>query len=460
MTKLKWKNFRVFAFAVIWVFWEWFKSTGFLAYPWGTISMTVYAASWLKQIADITGVWGISFVVAFCSATIAEVLPIVFKIVSLLSNKEYNGVQVISKKQELKKYSNNLLHILGAGLFLVFLCSMYSFAQIRKPIKKVNSLKIALVQPNTNSWETGSLNQLEKIISLTENLLANANQVDLIVWNEGSLVYSYPLNLEYYKTQPENYSFAEFMAKNQTPLLVGTSMPVKSVGGSGVQYFKVNEPFVYDYHAMNFFANSVCLISPDLSILDFYNKMHLVPFAEDMPFIENEIIRNVFRKLVGFSSAYLSGKELKILSVNKKDGSLIRFAAPICFEDAFPRLCAILNNLGSQLLINLTDDSWSQTKSAEYQHFVVASFRAIELRTTLIRSTNSGYSCVVNPKGVVTSDLPLFSSGGLYVDVPIYENKTTFYAKFKDWLPLACYALILGFALYKSKTIKKIITGI
>lgn len=445
IARFKRENLRPFAFAIVWVFWEWFKSTGFLAYPWGTIPMTVYKATYLKQIVDISGVWGISFLVSLCSFSLAELLRVGIEIFA----KNIGSFKRIWQNYEVQRQLRNSLKLACYCIFLCAASGIYSAIQMKKPLKQVDSIKLAIIQANSNSWSFDTEEQLKQTIALTEKLLDNSKEADLILWNEGSLIYSFPLNLNFYKTTPTNYSFSEFISKHNTAILAGTSMPIKSISETGTRYY-ADDPknFSYNPFATNFFANSVCLISANCEVLDSYNKMHLVPFAENMPFIESKLVRNIFRRLVGFSSAYLAGDTLKLMSLTRKDGTIINFATPICFEDAFPRLCASLHNLGSELLINLTDDSWSQTKSAEYQHFVVASYRSIELRTTLVRSTNSGYSCIVDPKGMVTADLPLFTAAGLYKDVPIYEYKTTFYARFKDWLPILSYITIILCAVY------------
>jgi apolipoprotein N-acyltransferase len=95
---------------------------------------------------------------------------------------------------------------------------------------------------------------------------------------------------------------------------------------------------------------------------------------------------------------------------------------------------------GSELFINLTNDSWSRTKSAEYQHYAIASYRPIEFQTTLVRSTNSGYSVVLDPRGLILDDMPLFSEEYLFTEIPVYERVTTFYAAYGD---VFVYVLIL-----------------
>ena len=91
---------------------------------------------------------------------------------------------------------------------------------------------------------------------------------------------------------------------------------------------------------------------------------------------------------------------------------------------------------GSELFVNITDDSWSLKKSSEIQHFVIASFAAIEYRTTMLRSSNSGYSTVISPTGRILAESPLFEEYALACDVPVYQRETTVYARLGNWLPL------------------------
>ena len=149
--------------------------------------------------------------------------------------------------------------------------------------------------------------------------------------------------------------------------------------------------------------------------------------------------------IVGFSSGWTPGTLLTTFTIPNKDGEPVTFTTPICFEDAFPGVCRQLFLQGSELFINITNDSWSLTKSAEYQHFVISSFRAQEFRTTLVRSTNGGYTVVVDPVGNIIAELPLFESASIQVEVPIYEREITVYALLGDWLP---YLLILCIFLY------------
>ena len=99
--------------------------------------------------------------------------------------------------------------------------------------------------------------------------------------------------------------------------------------------------------------------------------------------------------------------------------------------------------------MNITNDSWSKTKSAETQHFAVAHYRSIEFRTTTIRAANAGLTAVISPTGKVLESLPLFEEGALSYKVPIFERQMTIFARFGNWLPHSAVILCLIFVIFK-----------
>ena len=154
-------------------------------------------------------------------------------------------------------------------------------------------------------------------------------------------------------------------------------------------------------------TNSVILIDPRSNLVESYAKIHLVPFAESIPFMEYPWFRAFIQKTVGLEGSWATGTRYVVFDLPTKYGP-VRFGAPICFEDAYADICREFSLHGADLLINLTDMSWSKTESAEIQQWAAARFRAIEARKTLVRSTNGGVSCVVGPYGQVLDSLPLF----------------------------------------------------
>ena len=396
-------NVRPFAFACLWTLWEWFKGSGFVAYPWGSLSMTTLSLRTLIQIADITGVWGITFLVALISALLAEIIRGAMGITAGLS----------------KLQGRPLVRPLVFTAALLLLVTGYGLFRIHEKRTPQQNLTLVLVQQNTDPWVSGLdlfFDNLHNTQKLTEKAITESTvRPDLIVWNESSLAYGYDQFQDYYRHQPFQESFTDFLQRMNIPILTGSPLLQDAERGK--------------------YSNSVYLIAPNGTVLSTYSKIQLICFAEYIPFTDHPFVQRFFDSLVGFSSGWAPGTEYKAMTFTAQNGIDVRFAAPICFEDAFPALCADLHNQNSNILINLTNDSWSKTASAEYQHFAVAYFRAIELRTPLVRSTNGGYTCVVDPAGNITASLPLFTSDALSVSVPVYPYRRTFYAQLKDWLP-------------------------
>ncbi len=399
---------RIFTFASLWLGWEFFKSNGFLAYPWGTVPMFCFNLKNFIQFVDITGVRGLSFVVALISASAAEILTIY--------TKSYNLT-------EFRKKIRPFIPSLSFIAILVVLLNIYGIVITNKNIKPKTYLNTVIVQQNADPW---NVNDFEENLIKAQNLTRKAikdstSEVDLIVWSESSIPNSYVENKYIYSFFPETDPFESFIEECNIPILIGTP----SFGKNSEMH------------------NSACLITPNDDNLQLYSKMQLVAFAEYIPFSNNPIVKTVLNKIVGFSSGFTPGKEYTVFDVKDKNDEPVKFTVPICFEDAFPTQCIALHNQGSELLLNITNDSWSKTDSAEYQHFVVAYFRALELRTTLVRSTNSGYSAVVDPFGNILDSLPLFKEDYMLVNVPIYEHRKTIFAIFKNWFPTIILFILL-----------------
>ncbi len=436
---------RPFLFALTITMWEYFKSSGFTAYPWGVIAMTTLKLSTFIQMADVTGVWGISYMMALIGAMESEFcLALCGFTNGLKKGASYNWQY---KKRELckrftlvrEKPNRPLLPSMFFVLFLISLINFYGVFSLNVEETPEKTISLLLVQQNADPWYDFFDSSIKVGQNLTRKGLKECEKegkdVDLIIWSETSLSIAYEDYKDVYENTPNDDPFIPFLQEHKVPLLVGTQIRGKD-----------------DRHEV---FNGVVLIDHYGDVLDSYAKMQLVPFAEFLPFMDSPIVQKLFDKLVGFSSGYHQGYRYKVLKIQNKKGKDISFATPVCYEDAFPALCAGLHEKGSDLLINLTNDSWSRTDSAEYQHFAIAYFRAIELRTTLVRSTNAGYTCAVDPKGNVMASLPLFQEGFLHIEIPLYSHKTTPYALFKDWLPLLLFILLIHYICKEQKVFVK-----
>lgn len=402
-------NKKPIVFAFAWAAFEYAKSTGFLGYPWGLLPYSFTAVPLMLQTADIWGVYGISAFLAFSSAACAEMIDSLF-----------------IKQQKIGSLKWGAL-ALGYGIVLLAY-GVWTFAH---PLPVRSTIRLLLVQQNTDPWISGENAALESNIELAQKALnlnkqRGGQKPDLMVFSETSLRRPFTEFRTWFEKNPPASPLIPFLKQEDIPLLTGL-------------------PVVKDWNTFEA-SNSVGLILPNGVLLETYAKMHPVPFAEAIPFWEFKWFRTFVQKVIGLESGWVMGDKPVLFTLTLQNrGSVctdihvlpsVRFASPICFEDAFAGLVRNFFILGADLLINLTNDSWSRTMSAQIQHYAVARFRAIEGRKALVRSTNSGVTCVVGADGRNISELEQFKADSIIVDVPIYTAPMTFYTRFGDWFAL------------------------
>ncbi len=417
-------NFTIFWFASARVVYEWAKSTGFLAYPWGTLSMGAFRAKALMQSADIFGTYGITFLFAFISGTLAET------ILSLRYEKKF-------ARKEMRHCQRCAIVLLAC--FVIY--GAFRLGQERKVVKTVNAV---LVQQNRDPWvDKDDAESIKTSIELTEDgieeFAEEGTRPDIVVWSEAVLRSAFPNAYIRYTVRPQDRPLIPFIKESDVPFLIGGSFTLDKKKGRH--------------------ANSALMFDREGMFRGYYGKTHLVPFAEVIPGVEYPLVSAFMKKVVGFSNGWFPGNEFtlfeleadavedkgnppsKIIDLSQDavsaqkppERTKVRISTPICFEDAFPDICGPFHALGAELFLNITDDSWSKTYSAEYQHFVVAAFRAIEYRTTLVRSTNSGFTAVVDPCGRILESIPLFEKAYLCARIPIYRWQETVYSRHANW---------------------------
>ncbi len=456
----KYINRRVLWFTASWVFYEWIKSVWDMGYPWGTVSMATYNWRVMTQIADVTGVWGVTVMMTLINSYFAEYL--------IYIRRSANSMDRRTFKENLAPSRNMVM-----AFFAV--CFVYGCFQLFTPITPTKHLNIVMVQQNSDPWEGGEVLGIEISERLTEEkvkeMRENGLEPDIVLWSEGVLGRSFPASRSYYENNPGEEGLGNFIKRMGVPFIIGGQVNVNP----------------YKRHT----SNAAIFFDKKGTYSGFYSKIHLVPFAEVIPYNENPLMKAFMKNVVRFSSSgWTPGKQYVVFRVplsssknrkppleyaltpeagifldqnglsNSKDtqryisndnenpDNFVYFTTPICFEDAFNDVCRRLYNMGSEVFLNITNDSWSLKASSEYQHFIAASYRAIEYRTTLVRCTNSGYSVVVDPKGEILADLPLFTEAALGYSVPVYARKNTIYARCGDWFIYIIVAFIALYAFY------------
>jgi apolipoprotein N-acyltransferase len=390
--------------AIGWVGYEYMKSRGFLAYPWGILGYSWNTVVSFNQIADITGIYGPSLIIAFTNSLLAEGL-LRFGELTSPSNRSAAILRptAIDPSPQDPAGARKFLLCFSAALLFLFAASFgYGAFRLSRPAIARKTLSAVVVQPNEDSWKNGNEgNRLQGLIDLTEEaMLFQGKKPDIILWTENTLDGPYDEWADKrYSRIPKGKPLNGFIKETGVPLFTG---------GPKVLSWK---PLAAQ--------NAVLLIGADGEYKGHYAKVHPVPFAEAIPFWEYQWMRSFMKKAVGLQAGWELGDALVLFRVPTAGGETVRFAAPICFEDAFADLCRDFANAGAELFVNLTNDSWSKTVSAEIQHLVAARYRSIETRRVLVRSTAAGATCWVDSKGRIRDLLPLFKATSAFYEVPI-----------------------------------------
>jgi apolipoprotein N-acyltransferase len=246
------------------------------------------------------------------------------------------------------------------------------------------SLRVGVVQasvPQAERFRPGSAaRNVRRHVALTRTLVAEAHP-DLVVWSETAVD-------EDLDGSPGLRGLLEGLVRETgVPLLTGA--PRSRAGRH---------------------TNSVVLIAPGVGIAGSYAKQRLVPFSEyDPPWV------GWLAPLLGpvtEGEPYEAGRDPTVF-----DAAPLRVATPVCFEITYPGEMRRFRAAGAELLVNLSNDAWFGRGGYARMHFAHAVFRAVELRTWVVRGANTGISGVVDPAGRVVASLPVFEQGTLVAAV-------------------------------------------
>jgi apolipoprotein N-acyltransferase len=457
---------------IIWLAYEYLRTLGFLGYSYGITGYSQWQVIPIIQIASITGVWGVSALVTFPSFWLASVI-----------NRNISGSEFYSRRDAeplrtqgcyLKKhcFANNFCdkitvlfkkifflrdrcasapqrelfckHLrfcekLTISIWLVLLTASLIFGFINmKDFSSYPSAQIALIQHNTDPWEASRAptswqitesyrRDLNNLIRLSNEALASEPKPQLVVWPETAFIPRIYWHTTYRDDQDAWLIVRDllgYLEKQDVPFLIGNDDARRniSLNPDPVQNHRV------DYNAAMLFENGI-----NTTI---YRKMHLVPFTEHFPYKRQfPFIYEWLHK----ANTYFweKGSEETIFSLPD-----FTFAAPICFEDTFGYLSRNFVRRGADVLVNLTNDAWANSITAQYQHLTMAVFRAVENYRPMVRSTTSGQTCAIDPNGRVIAEAPPFSETWLNAAVPLVNrSKTTIYTIFGDYLGILFTAL-------------------
>jgi apolipoprotein N-acyltransferase len=386
--------------ALIWVAYEFIKTQGFLGYAYGIIGFSQYLFLPLARLSSLTGVWGVSLIVVFPSAA--------------LGNSLKNGFgEFVSFVRRLR-----VPMLVYAAIF----AGVVIFGVLDKAdLDAAPRWKVALIQQNVDPWKGGNktyAKTLEILTRLSRNALEEDPSIDIVIWSETSFVPAIDWHTRY-RTDRVAYGLVkelrEFLARQPVPFVVGNDdgALAKDERGRDIRV---------DYNASILFEKG--------EIIKTYRKLHLVPFTEDFPYKES--LTGVYQWLKDADTHFWEkGDEYTVF-----EAAGVRFSTPICFEDTFPYLNRGFIRKGAQVLVNMTNDAWSRAVACEMQHMSIALFRALENKRALVRSTNGGITCVIDPNGRITAMLPPFTEDYLIAEVPVYTAEQSLYTRWGDWFAI------------------------
>ncbi len=318
---------------------------------------------------------------------------------------------------------------------LLMIVPFFIAKKLNKKLVSTGSGKnIVVVQPNIDPYEkvselTGSFEaQLQRLISTTEK------QVDsntaLILWPETALYTASRIDEASLK---ENYFlnplFGFLKKYPNATLFTGIEsfrrMPAKT---------KYSQEFNGEYYES--YNGSALLDSSGASA--FYHKSMLVPGVETLPWFL-KFIDKWFEKFGGTTAGYAKQDERTILL--EKNG--FKIAPSICYESIYGDFMRKYIRNGANLICIITNDGWWKNTPGHKQHMNYARLRAIETRTWVARSANTGISCFINPYGAVIEPQRYDTNAAIKMNIDVPSNTKTFYVRYGDLLSKVMSALSL-----------------
>ncbi len=428
----------------LWTFFEFLRSSGILGYPWGLTGASQYDFLPLIQIASITGVWGIGFIVLLVNSSVAwaaagPALGFMWPTVSrrfLYKFRLFRG-DFLRAYRTRQRLSRAFPPALSAAVFLVSLiCGAVILNNVQNRLDRAEkTATVVLVQQNTDPRKHEIEHNSEKLMELTDRALAElaerGERADLVAWPEGG----FRLDLRYW-SQRRNKGASwggmvdDFLTYQQG---LGTWLATGTQDHRDIVYRDGSKK------TLNY--NSSVFLAPDGEIGAFYHKMQLVPFSEHFP-LDKEKFAGLYEMFQEYDiSDWTMGDERVIFQADN-----MRIATPICFEDVFPDHVRRFVKNDVDIILNMSNDYWSLSPVEGRQHGIFSLFRAVENERPVLRSTCSGYTVSISAAGEIQGGAPEpYTEGYVIARVKLPEQGYTLYTRFGDWFPRACGIIALSF---------------
>jgi apolipoprotein N-acyltransferase len=379
----------------LWTTLELARTYVFSGFPWSLLGYSQYLTLPVIQIADVTGIYGVSFLIVLVNASVTEFL---------LNRK--NTIGLIAAVSA-------LLLVLGYGI-----------VKLQTPAPRPG-MKVSVVQGNIEQdkkWDPAYQKEtLEVYTRLTRE--SRSDKPDLVIWPETAVPFYFGGNAP--SDQALTAYLFSFVKQNKVSLLFG----------SPTYEIKSNRQIIG--------RNSAFLITADGLLAATYHKIHLVPFGEYVPL---KHLLFFIEKMVQAIGDFQAGNEYTVMTVpdhGSTGDAGTKLSTVICYEIIFPDLVRRFVDAGANVITTITNDAWFGRTAAPHQHFSMAVFRAIENRVPVARAANTGISGFIDSQGHILAESGIFTEA-LLTHTIIPGVKKTFYTRYGDIFSYLCVLVSIG----------------
>lgn len=389
-----------FSLPVAWVAGDLLRSFLMTGAPWAMLGHSQFRTLPLIQIADICGVFGITFLIVLANVVL------------------YRALRAVSGAGVPYPVKSALV------LLILFIATLfYGFSRLNGgTVATATPLRVAVIQGNIPQDVKWSPAFRDKTIAIYERLTRDAAKggVDLVVWPESAIPF-------FFQDEPEQANRIKNMARELSTSMIVSSPAHELRNGTRV------------------LLNSAFMISPSGESMGRSDKIHLVPFGEYVPL--GRFFPFISKLVVGIGD-FSPGERALPLTAGK-----IQVGTLICAEAVFPEIGRAYVNNGARVLANITNDAWFGRSSAPYQHLSITAFRAVETRTPIVRAANTGVSAIIDQNGHINTMTSLFTEGYRTGEVRPGSGDSI-YLRIGDaaaWLCVLLTAGVAGMAWYRSR---------
>jgi len=393
----------------LWVTLELIRAHFLTGFPWASLGYSQFKTLPIIQAADITGVYGISFIIVMVNAAIASFIESITPFHPPLSKGGSGGVSKFATKYMIV----TTLFIISFSIYGYWRMNIFENPLI-SPFNKggLKGIKVALIQGNIEQnmkWdESYQSDVFDAHVNLT--MQASRERHDLIVWPESATPFYFQADRKF---GPKMFE----LAKNSGSFLF-----------FGTPGYEIKDNGIVSY-------NRAYLLSPEGDVAGKYDKIHLVPFGEYVPLRK---LLFFIDKMVEGVGDYQSGEEYTVMDMQKG-----KFGTLICFEVIFPDLVRRFVKNGAEFLVNITNDGWYGKTAASSQHIAMVAFRAVENRVPVVRAANTGISGIIEPIGKIGKETGIFTTAYVLGEINIGSSIKTFYTRYGDLFAYICCVVSL-----------------